>query len=59
VIRRHLPSAIFVVAALLTSGVVPFAQKPTNMSRQVPTFRVDPFWPKTLPNRWILGAGRQ
>ena len=26
------------------------------MSRQVPTFRVDPFWPKTLPNRWILGA---
>src|SRR4030095_9849564 len=54
--RHLLPSAIFVFAALLTSGAVPFAQKPTNMSRQVPTFRVDPFWPKTLPNRWILGA---
>jgi len=22
----------------------------------VPTFRVDPSWPKTLPNRWIIGA---
>ncbi|HEY0285061.1 MAG TPA: hypothetical protein VGC23_06695 [Vicinamibacterales bacterium] len=26
------------------------------MPQQVPTFRVDPFWPKPLPNRWILGA---
>src|SRR5690348_16388450 len=23
---------------------------------QVPTFTVDPTWPKPLPNRWILGA---
>ena len=23
---------------------------------QVPTYAVDPFWPKPLPNRWILGA---
>lgn len=23
---------------------------------RVPTFRVDPFWPKPLPNRWLLGA---
>jgi hypothetical protein len=23
---------------------------------QVPTFAVDPFWPKPLPNQWILGA---
>jgi hypothetical protein len=24
--------------------------------RQVPNFRVDPAWPKPLPNRWIIGA---
>jgi hypothetical protein len=23
---------------------------------RVPTFEVDPFWPRPLPNRWILGA---
>jgi DNA-binding beta-propeller fold protein YncE len=23
---------------------------------QVPAFRVDPFWPKPLPNHWIVGA---
>src|SRR5262245_8494793 len=22
---------------------------------QAPTFQVDPFWPKPLPNHWILG----
>ena len=22
----------------------------------VPSFRVDPFWPKPLPNRWLVGA---
>ncbi len=25
-------------------------------SRQVPHFEVDPFWPKPLPNKWILGS---
>jgi hypothetical protein len=23
---------------------------------QVPTYQVDPFWPRPLPNRWLLGA---
>ena len=23
--------------------------------RAVPAFQVDPFWPKPLPNNWILG----
>jgi NHL repeat len=23
----------------------------------VPSFQVDPFWPKTLPNKWLVGAG--
>jgi hypothetical protein len=24
--------------------------------KMVPSFRVDPFWPKTLPNKWLVGA---
>ena len=49
--RRFLPSAILVVAAMLASGTGPSAQNRASMSRQVPTFRVDPFWPKTLPEQ--------
>ena len=54
--RHLLPSTILAVMAIFASGTTPFAQNRSNMSRQVPAFRVDPFWPKTLPNRWILGA---
>jgi hypothetical protein len=36
--------------ALLTAGLA------AQTSRQVPTYAVDPAWPKPLPNRWILGA---
>ena len=25
-------------------------------SKQAPRFEVDPFWPKPLPNHWILGS---
>jgi hypothetical protein len=34
----------------------PLAQPQTAGPRQVPTFRVDPFWPRQLPNKWIVGA---
>jgi hypothetical protein len=27
-----------------------------NGEVQAPRFEVDPFWPKPLPNRWLLGA---
>ena len=26
-----------------------------SASAQSPAFRIDPFWPKPLPNNWILG----
>lgn len=56
--RRHLLRAAvpLFAGALLVFHAVPFAQSRSAMPRQVPTFRVDPFWPKPLPNRWILGA---
>ena len=46
---------LFLTTVLLATGIIPFAQNKVAMS-QVPTFRVDPFWPKPLPNRWIVGA---
>ncbi len=50
------PTVLLLAGATLTFAALPFAQKPSPMPRQVPTFRVDPFWPKPLPNRWIIGA---
>jgi DNA-binding beta-propeller fold protein YncE len=44
------------VFATSAAAVFPLAQRATMSGRQVPTFRVDPMWPKPLPNRWIIGA---
>jgi len=55
----------FVVAGLLSLGCVGFGlwhatqavtAAPQGVSIQVPTFGVDPFWPKPLPNHWIVGS---
>ena len=40
---------------LVAFVAMPAAQRRTS-GRKVPTFQVDPFWPKPLPNHWILGA---
>ena len=40
-------AALVVSAAILLSGAV---------AGNTPTFTVDPFWPKPLPNHWILGS---
>jgi len=42
--------------ALLNAGPAAPAAQTRPAARQVPTFAVDPFWPKPLPNRWIIGA---
>jgi DNA-binding beta-propeller fold protein YncE len=44
------PWRVFLIAALTT---LIFAAFPANA--QSPAFRVDPFWPRPLPNNWILG----
>jgi len=40
----------FGVAALAWMG-----NPQISLAEDVPAFRVDPFWPKPLPNNWILG----
>ncbi len=56
--KRHLLAGLAVVAALIALG---FAQRALDNAarasdKQAPMFVVDPFWPKPLPNHWILGA---
>ena len=43
--------AMFAAAALWLLPTPALAQK----SRTAPEYQVDPFWPKPLPNNWILG----
>src|SRR5262244_3584898 len=37
---------------LLIGTTIPVAQN----AKQVPSFKVDPLWPKPLPNHWLVGA---
>jgi len=52
--------AAFVGAACLTiCAVAALAQTIAhrrNLAERIPVFRVDPTWPKPLPNHWIVGA---
>src|ERR1041385_110925 len=36
--------------------VATVAMMTQTMPASVPRYQVDPFWPKPLPNHWILGA---
>ena len=45
------------VAAILALGVGQAAlEAAQGAAVEVPVFEVDPFWPKPLPNHWILGS---
>jgi DNA-binding beta-propeller fold protein YncE len=44
------------LAGLFAAAAIANGQQRADGSSRVPTFRVDPFWPKPLPNHWILGA---
>ena len=60
-IRLGLPltAALLAFADAMSHGSVPqTASGPPQGDRRVvaPAFEVDPFWPKPLPNRWILGS---
>jgi hypothetical protein len=49
--RPRLRSASSLVLGLALGLAPGFAQR-----QDVPTFQVDPLWPKPLPNHWILGS---
>ncbi len=49
------PILLLVAGAMIASVPASRAER-AAAPRRVPTFRVDPLWPKPLPNRWIIGA---
>jgi DNA-binding beta-propeller fold protein YncE len=52
--RRLVTGAILLWTAMASIGSELTARQPG--AAQVPAFRVDPFWPKPLPNHWLVGA---
>src|ERR1043166_5339213 len=44
-----------IMIALLAALPVALAAGAAAAEIPLPAFRVDPFWPKPLPNNWILG----
>ena len=53
--RRHYVSVI-VVTLLIAAGIGGVLRAQTRSAFQVPKFEVDPFWPRPLPNHWVLGS---
>src|SRR5262245_26332161 len=47
--------AIF-ISLLLAISIDPKAAAQGRATLRAPRFRVDPFWPKPLPNHWVLGS---
>ena len=61
--RRHrLYVGVIVVVFLIAAGlnsdltVETIAAQGKTRAAQTPKFAVDPFWPKPLPNHWVLGS---
>ncbi len=48
--------AVVFVALGISQGQLQDSATAASNSRVVPHFEVDPFWPKPLPNKWILGS---
>jgi hypothetical protein len=51
---NHLLRASATLALGATVALIPVSGQ--RAASPVPTFQVDPFWPKPLPNHWILGS---
>jgi DNA-binding beta-propeller fold protein YncE len=49
-------SGLVAVIAALGAGQHVLDNAAQAQSKQAPMFEVDPFWPKPLPNHWILGS---
>ena len=56
--KKNIYTAGAVVATLVVLGCAERAldNSAEAQAKQAPMFEVDPFWPKPLPNHWILGS---
>ena len=53
--KRKLALAFGWVAAIATLAIGQQALESQQPMVEAPMFEVDPFWPKPLPNKWVLG----
>ena len=53
--RRSLTIVALLCSIAIAAAMAPRAQSAQTAMR-VPTFEVDPKWPRPLPNNWIIGA---
>jgi DNA-binding beta-propeller fold protein YncE len=57
--RHYLTAAAFLFAFVALGACLMWAERAAAQARsgvQAPVFEVDPFWPKPLPNHWVLGS---
>jgi DNA-binding beta-propeller fold protein YncE len=58
--RKNMLVGAAFVAVLATLGIaqsrLQSVAAQAGSARQAPRFEVDPFWPKPLPNHWVLGS---
>jgi DNA-binding beta-propeller fold protein YncE len=57
--RRPLLVGLLLAAAGGLDGPFPLAGRPAGAAQakpMAPVFEVDPFWPKPLPNHWVMGS---
>ena len=48
---------VIVLAAAVAAGLAAFARdRAESRTMSAPYFEVDPFWPKPMPNHWMLGS---
>ena len=52
--RAFVGVSFLAVMAVLGTGQL-LLQKAIAQGKEAPRFEVDPFWPKPMPNNWVLG----
>jgi hypothetical protein len=56
VVARNLRMATTLLLVLALGAAYTFLERRTwAQAQEAPRFEVDPFWPKALPNHWVLG----
>jgi autonomous glycyl radical cofactor GrcA len=54
--KRKLYTSVIVITLFIIAGAGGASRAQTRTAIQTPKFEVDPFWPKPLPNHWVLGS---
>lgn len=53
--RKAYVGASLLATMMALGGAQLYLQEAVAQGKQAPRFEVDPFWPKPMPNNWVLG----